>query len=86
MNNEIENLKRQIKIKNGYLQMILDLGFDYDGFNNVLDLKLLINELCNYAHKALKNDDKSVIYENGFNEKLNILSEKIGDGTSGNSN
>ena len=35
-------------------QRIIDYGFDYDGFNNVEDLKKLINMLVDYA----KQNDK----------------------------
>ena len=32
-------------------ERIIDYGFDYDGFNNVEDLKKLIDMLVNYARK-----------------------------------
>lgn len=32
-------------------QRIIDYGFDYDGFNNVEDLKKLIDMLVDYARK-----------------------------------
>jgi len=34
------------------LQLLLDIGFDYDGFNTVESLKGLIDELCTYAYQA----------------------------------
>lgn len=77
MNNEIENLKRQIKIKDRYLQLIIDIGFDYDGFNNVDDLKSLVDGLCTYAEKAKNCDDKNTVYVSGNGIKENILGEKI---------
>jgi arginine deiminase len=34
------------------IQSIIDYGFDYDGFNNVKDLKGLIDMLVDYAEKS----------------------------------
>lgn len=34
------------------LGLLLDIGFDYDGFNTVESLKGLIDELCTYAYQA----------------------------------
>lgn len=42
------------------IQYIRDLGFDYDGFNNIEDLKGLIDELVRIAGESidiLKGDD-----------------------------
>lgn len=71
------NKDRQIKLKNAYCQLIIDLGADYDGYNSLDSLKSLIDELVDYAHKAINNDDKAVIYINGDEHKENILMEKI---------
>lgn len=38
------DLGRQIEIKNEYLVLIVDLTYDYDGFNTVEGLKGLIDE------------------------------------------
>lgn len=70
-------LKRQNKIKNEYCSLIWNLGIDYDGLNTVESLKDLIGELVDYAIKAQTNNDKTVEYEGGNNEKYNILREKI---------
>lgn len=43
------------------IQYIKDLGFDYDGFNNVEDLKKLIDELVRIAKQSidiLRGEDK----------------------------
>ena len=43
------------------IQHIIDYGFDYDGFNNVKDLKGLIDMLVDYARKSkdiLEGNDK----------------------------
>ena len=71
------DLERQIKIKDKYCQLIINLGFDYDGFNTVDSLKGLIDELVSYAQKAIECDDNEVIYVNGKGERDNILGEPI---------
>lgn len=71
------DLERQIKIKDKYCQLIINLGFDYDGFNTVDSLKDLIDELVSYARKAIECDDKEVVYVNGKGERDNILGEPI---------
>lgn len=71
----IKNLKRQIEIKNNYLELIYDIGYDYDGCNSVKSLKELIDELIDLAAKGIKNDDKSEMYMGG----KNILFEQVGD-------
>ena len=71
------DLERQIKIKDKYCQLIINLGFDYDGFNTVDSLKGLIDELVSYARKAIECDDKEAVYVNGKGERDNILGEPI---------
>lgn len=71
------NLERQIKIKDEWCQLIIDLGFDYDGCNTVETLKGLIDELVDYAHKAIICDDVSVVYVGAGDKKSNILLEDI---------
>ena len=72
---------RQIKIKDAYLQMIIDIGFDYDGYEKAESLKNLIDELCAYAKLALENNDKEAIYistdQNGKEVESNILMEDL---------
>ena len=73
-------LQRQIDIKNAYLQMIVDLAFDYDGYENTENLKGLIDELSHYAKLALENNDKEPIYtsySNGKEIDSNILMEDL---------
>ena len=51
---ELDKYKQVLdKIKENN-QLIIDLGFDYDGFNNVDDLKGLIDELVD---RAVKNKE-----------------------------
>lgn len=71
------DLERQIKIKDKWCQLIIDIGFDYDGFNTVESLKDLIDELIDYAHKAIICDDVSVVYVGADDKKSNILLEDI---------
>ena len=71
------DLERQIKIKDKWCQLIIDIGFDYDGFNTVESLKGLIDELVDYAHKAIICDDVSVVYIGAGDKKSNILLEDI---------
>lgn len=75
-------LQRQIDIKNAYLQMIVDLAFDYDGYESTENLKGLIDELSHYAKLALENNDKKSIYtsySNGVKINSNILMEDLED-------
>lgn len=69
--------KRQNKIKDEYLKLICDLGFDYDGYEESESLKELIDELVDLAKKAIKNDDKSVVYTGGDGLEFNILRERL---------
>ena len=76
---EIEQLKRQIKIKNKYCQLIYDIGFDYDGYERPDDLKMIIDELVSYSIDAINSDDKKVMYEDSNGIKSNILMEEINE-------
>lgn len=73
------DLERQIEIKNKYLVLMVDLAYDYDGFNTIEGLKGLIDELRKYASYALDNNDKIPIYIDGNGDNFNILHEKIGE-------
>ena len=73
------SLDEQIKLKNAYCQLIVDLGFDYDGYNSIESLKSLIDELVGYAQKAIDNDDKTAIYVDEDGHEQNILLEDIKD-------
>ena len=48
---ENKDLCSRIKKAISNNQRIIDYGFDYDGFNNVEDLKKLIDMLVDYARK-----------------------------------
>lgn len=74
---ERDQLKKQVKIKNEYLDLIISIGFDYDGYDNDnAGLKEVIDQLVDYAKKAIDNDDKTAIYE-GSKGMKNILLENI---------
>ena len=47
-NQEQQRVLNKIRKNN---ERIIDYGFDYDGFNNVEDLKKLIDMLVDYARK-----------------------------------
>ena len=71
-----DKLERQIKIKNKYFQMIIDYGFDYDGFNDVSNLKQLIDDIVEFSRAGLDCNDKKVVYINS-EKKYNILHEEL---------
>lgn len=70
-------MERQVDIMKKYFQLIIDLGYDYDGFNESEDLKKLIDELVRYAHLGIECNDTEPIYVNKDEDSLNILLEKI---------
>lgn len=47
---ENNNLKK-------WLSLIKEIGFDYDGYNDVENLKSIIDELVCYSRYALSNKD-----------------------------
>lgn len=69
-----ENCKKIIIMKK-YLELITDLGYDYDGLNSVESLKALIDELVRLANLGRVCNIIEPIYENG-GKKYNILMEK----------
>lgn len=76
---ENKELDRKIQIKDKYLDLIIAIGYDYDGFNKVESLKGLIDELVRFAKMALNNDDKTPIAIDSNERQLNILDEQIKD-------
>lgn len=80
MNRKVRKLDKdtQIKLKNEYLTLIIDVGIDYDGYDgDVEGLKGVIDTMMEYARKALYNDVTSPIYERGDGKKINILMEEV---------
>ena len=70
---------RSIEIMKHYLELIYDLGYDYDGCNNdnVEDLKGLIDEMCRLARLGRACNVTEPIMEDGKGKKYNILGEEI---------
>lgn len=61
MNKQTE-YKRRIDKALRKLQLLIDIGFDYDGLNQVDSLKTLIDELVSYAvdsRNILKGEDNN---------------------------
>ena len=59
-----------------YLELIADLGYDYDGLDKAESLKALIDELVRLAKLGRVCNTTEPIYENG-GKKYNILLEEI---------
>ena len=80
---ENEELKQQIIIMEKYFELIHNISFDYDGYNDVAGLKGVINELNRFANLGRACNTTEPIYESDgvkFNILLQKLSEqKIGD-------
>lgn len=75
---ENKQLTRDKNIMQKYLQLIIYIGHDYDGYNDVENLKAVIDELCKYALYGKKLDDKSII-SSSCEQYYNILGEPIED-------
>lgn len=79
LSNAVKNqyeYKRQIEIMEKYFELIIDLGYDYDGFNKEEDLKGLIDELVRYASLGRVCNTTEAIYVNQ-DKKYNILNEEL---------
>ena len=75
---DIDQLKRQIQIKDEYLDLMISIGFDYDGLDGSIDgLKSIVDQLVDYAKKAIDNDDKTAIYGGFDDTPKNILLEEL---------
>lgn len=59
-----------------YLELIIQLGYDYDGLNTVESLKSLIDELVRYAKLGITKNLTEPIYENE-KSKYNILGKEL---------
>ena len=82
--NEIDELKRKIKIKDEYIKLLIDILYDYDGEydkeeqkGSITGLAELIDMACDYLNLALESNDKEAIYTNFKDAKLNILFEEV---------
>ena len=59
-----------------YFELIIYLGYDYDGLNTVESLKGLIDELVKYAKLGITKNLSEPIYENEKG-KYNILGKEL---------
>lgn len=66
---------RRIEIMERYLELIYDLGYDYDGCNNIGSLKGLIDEMCRLASLGRARNVTEPIFVDGKGMKANILGE-----------
>ena len=73
---ESKQLEERIEIMENYFELISDLGYNYDGFNTVENLKSLIDELVKYANLGRVCNTTETIYING-NKQYNILHKEI---------
>lgn len=64
-----EYLKGKIENKDKWCQLIADIGYDYDGFNQVESLKALIDELVKYALYSRDNYDYEEWEKEGANNE-----------------
>lgn len=68
---------RDAEIMERYLELIYDLGYDYDGLNDVDSLKGLIDEMCRLASLGRACNVTEPIYVDAKGMKANILGEII---------
>lgn len=73
---ENKRLNNIIKTMEKYFELIIDLGYDYDGLNEKESLKKLIDELCRYASLGRVYNTNEPVYVNG-DKKYNILNEEL---------
>lgn len=59
-----------------YLELVYDLGYDYDGLDDKASLKMLIDELVRLANLGRVCNITEPIYEKE-GKKYNILMEEI---------
>lgn len=74
---ENERLKKSIIIMEKYLELIHDLGYDYDGLNYEHDLKGLIDEMVRFASLGRACNIAEEIYVDNKGKPLNILGEEL---------
>ena len=76
---ENKRLKKTIVIMEKYLELIHDLGYDYDGLNYEHDLKGLIDDMVRFASLGRACNTTQEIYVDGKGKSLNILGEELKD-------
>lgn len=65
-----DKMRKQIKEKDEALKMIRDVAFDYDGFNDVDNLKTLIDDLREIARRGI-NSKPIVMTKEQVLERIN---------------
>ena len=55
-----KEVQERIRVALDKIQLLIDIGFDYDGYNDVDNLKMIIDELVSYARdsRAILKGDK----------------------------
>ena len=76
LQSQLKAKEEAIIIMEKYFELIIDLGFDYDGFNKADSLKSLIDELVRFAKLGRACNITEAIYEIE-NKKFNILHKEI---------
>ena len=71
-------MNKQIEIMEKYFELIIDLGFDYDGCNTIESLKTLIDELVHLAKLGRACNTTEPIYMNS-KKYYNIIHEELKD-------
>lgn len=74
---EIKRLKQSIVILENYLELIHDLGYDYDGLKYEYELKGLIDEMVRFASLGRAYNTTEEIYVDGKGKSFNILGEEL---------
>jgi len=76
LQSQLKAKEEMVKVMEKYFELIIDLGFDYDGLSQVDSLKWLIDELVHYAKLGRVCNTTEAIYEIE-NKKFNILHKEI---------
>ena len=76
LQSQLKAKEEMVKVMEKYFELIIDLGFDYDGLNLIGSLKNLIDELVRFAKLGRACNITEAIYEME-NKKFNILHEEI---------
>lgn len=76
LQSQLKAKEEMVKVMEKYFELIIDLGFDYDGSNLIGSLKSLIDELVRFAKLGRACNITEPIYVNNGNV-YNILHEEI---------
>lgn len=76
---KVKYQKNKIDNKDNWCQLIVDIGFDYDGCNTIESLKGLIDELVRYALNSRDNYDYEEILKGDSLEEENKKYKEVID-------